>query len=158
MNLLDALTETLTHEEGYINHVYKDSRGILTAGVGFNVDPQHGGSIPDVVIDFWLKVKIQEAEAALDRLLPWWRGQPDSVQKAMGLMCYQIGINGLLGFGKTLAALHAGDYATAQAEARNSDWHKETPARAERVIALFCDPVPPSVPVAIPPAVPPVVA
>lgn len=135
--------DDLIRDEEFVRHAYQDSRGIWTCGVGFNIDKDHGGSIPDEIINIWLDLLIKRASGELDTALPWWRGRPDWVQSGMLQMCYQLGIGGLQGFPKMLAATHAGDYATARQEGANSDWARtQTPGRAARVIALFTDTAP----------------
>ena len=47
-------------------------------------------------------------------------------------MSFQMGINGLMGFKKMLAAVKGGDWATAYAEGLNSRWCEQTPDRAMR--------------------------
>lgn len=133
----EKLREDLEREEGRVKHAYQDSKGIWTCGIGFNIDRDHGGEIPDLVMDFWLTVKLQQIEEALDKHLTWWRSRPEPTQRALCNACYQLGINGLLKFKRMLAALHAGDYNTAAAEALDSDWYTQTPGRVERISELF---------------------
>lgn len=135
-----SIRERLIQEEGSVPYAYQDSKGIWTCGVGFNIDKNHGGRIPDEVRDFWLDFLIKRTEAALDHALPWWRSQPAWVQECMTLMAYQLGVNGLLGFKNMIAAIQAGDYATARTEALDSDWARvDSPARALRTVALLSD-------------------
>ena len=131
------LRQDIEREEDRVPYGYYDSRGFLTCGIGFLIDKSQGGRIPDAVMNFWLDYILDEVDAEMDRALPWWRKQPDNVQRAMAQMCYQIGLPKLLGFKKMLAALQRGDYATAKREGLDSAWAKQTPARAERVTNLF---------------------
>ena len=135
-----AVRDVLLKEEGSVPYAYQDHLGIWTIGAGFQIDKDHGGRLPDEVRDFWLDFLIERCKADLDRNLSWWRGRPDWVQEGLILMCYQLGISGLLGFSKMLAAIHAGDYGTARQEALDSAWARDqTPARAARTAMLYSD-------------------
>ena len=132
-----SVANTIKDEEGFRPTIYKDTRGIWTLGYGFNVDPDHGGNIPRIVADFWADFEVNERREQLIRRWAPFVVQPLDVQDALVQLAYQIGVDGLLGFKLMLAALQRGDRATAAAEALNSDWQKQTPARAERVAALM---------------------
>jgi GH24 family phage-related lysozyme (muramidase) len=140
-----SLRDDIIAEEGTIPYHYLDSRGYHSCGVGFNIDKDHGGVIPQPVIDFWLDYKLNAARADLDKYLPWANGRPAPVYEALWDMVYQMGIGsedrktGVLGFSTMLSCLHAGDWDGAKAAARASHWDAETPNRVERVIAKFHD-------------------
>lgn len=124
-------------EEGWRSTVYKDTRDVWTLGYGFNVDPDHGGEIPREVADFWIGFKVQKLETDLANAWPPFLSQPSDVQGALVEMSYQLGVSGLLKFKLMLGALERGDRETAAECARDSEWHKQTPARAERVAGLI---------------------
>lgn len=73
--------------------------------------------------------------AQLDKRIPWWRQLDDVRQGALAEMAYQMGMAGLLGFRLMLQALKDGRYAAAEAQALNSKWARQTPARAADVAA-----------------------
>jgi lysozyme len=52
-------------------------------------------------------------------------------------MAFQIGVEGLLRFRRTLAAMQSHDYAGAAAGMRASLWARQTPARAERLARVM---------------------
>lgn len=134
-----SLRDDLIRDEGFVPYAYKDTLGYLTIGVGFLVDKDKGGRMPDKVRDVWLDHLIAEHAQQLDKQLPWWRGRPQSVQDALQNMVYQLGIGGLLKFGKMLSCLHAGDWEGAKREGLDSTWAKQTPERAKRVTEMFRD-------------------
>lgn len=133
MNILDDLKR----DEGWVPHAYQDHLGYWTIGIGFLIDVRKGGALPMPVAEHWLAYLLDRIEEQLDARLPWWREQPDDVQRALLNMAYQLGVNGLLNFKRALAALKAGDRAGAAREALDSTWAKQTPARAARVAALI---------------------
>lgn len=132
-----ALHKELERDEGRAPYVYKDHLGYDTAGVGFLVDKDKGGRIPDAVIDFWLDHILAEREKQLDQYIPWWRKMSDSRQRALLNMSYQLGVSGLLKFAKMLGCLQTGDWRGAYQNALDSTWARQTPERAKRVAELF---------------------
>lgn len=128
-----SVADTIKADEGFRPTIYKDSRDIWTLGYGFNVDPDHGGNIPLVVADFWVDFEVNSRREALARSWAPFAKQPDEVQDALVSMAYQIGLDGLLKFGKMLEALTTGDRQLAATEALDSLWAKQTPQRAERI-------------------------
>ncbi len=131
-----SLRDDLIRDEGIRLKPYRDSLNVLSIGIGRNLDDV---GITEAEALALLDNDIARVYADLDRELAWWRGRPEWVQRGLGSMCFQLGITGLLGFKRMLACIHAGDYRGAQAEGAASLWAKQTPTRANRVIALFSD-------------------
>lgn len=136
MSIADDLAQRLKREEGWSDHVYKDTRGVDTIGYGFAIDGVHG-KLPVEIAEAWLHLIIQQKLPALYKALPWLSSQPHDVQLALSDMSYQMGVDGVLGFKGMLAALQRKDYAKAAYEAQDSAWHNQTPNRANGVIALI---------------------
>jgi lysozyme len=129
--------EALKADEGWVPHVYQDHLGFDTLGFGFLVDRRKGGRIPLPVAEFWLTFEIRERWMALDKAHPWFRDLPTGVQAALVNMAYQLGVAGVLAFRKMWACLARFDYRGAAAEALDSRWAQQTPARARRVAAAI---------------------
>lgn len=132
-----ALRQDLIREEGFRAHVYADSAGYWTIGIGRMVDKQLGGGITEIEAQMLLDNDLDRGDADLDRAMPWWRTQPENVQRALAQMCFQLGIGRLQGFKKMLAALESGAYRVAKIEGLDSAWARQTPERAKRVTDLF---------------------
>ena len=130
----ELLKAELIADEGVVLKPYKCTAGRTTIGIGRNLDDV--GISRDEALRL-LESDIDRVEKDLDRELPWWRGRPDNVQRAMANQCFQLGINGLLKFKNMLSCLHAGDYEGAKRHGLDSEWAKQTPARAKRVTDLF---------------------
>lgn len=64
----------------------------------------------------------------------FWPHLNDAQQNALLEMAYQLGITGEEHFLNMIAALRAGDMEAAKAAGLASQWAKQTPARAERVM------------------------
>lgn len=135
--MLEQLVEDLKVEEGWRSEPYQDHLGFWTVGFGFLVDVRKPWRLPKQVGEIWLRFEAERRyEGLLDRL-PWLMDQPDDVKRALTNMAYQLGVNGVLGFRRMLAALELGDRRGAAEEALDSKWHRQTPERAQRVAALI---------------------
>ncbi len=135
-----TLRDDLIRDEGSIPYGYKDSLGYLTLGVGFLIDKNQGGDLPDQVRDFWLDYLIAQKEKELDRAFPWAAGLPEPVRRGLLNMLYNLGLSRLQGFHNMLAALQAGDWEKAATEALASSWAAQVGERAIRIAALFRGP------------------
>jgi len=127
----------LKSDEGFVPHAYQDHLGYWTLGYGFLIDERRGGGIPAPVAKFWLTHEVDKIHRGLIGALDFYRTLPQPVQNALVNMAYQLGMSGLLGFRKMLAALEAGDRETAAREALASRWANQTPERAKRVAGMI---------------------
>jgi lysozyme len=123
----------LERDEGWRATPYRDSRGLLTVGHGFLIEPGQATPMPRAVGDLWLDVLIAERAAALDAEIPWWRDLDTVRQRVLLNMAYQLGVAGLLRFRNTLAAVRSGNYTGAALGMLDSLWARQTPARARRL-------------------------
>lgn len=132
------LRADLIRDEGWSPYVYDDTLGFATIGYGFLVDPRRTAGLPRDVADFWLDKHIDATVQLLRARWPAWDRQPEEVQRATANMAYQLGVSGLMGFRKMLAALEAGDRPEAARQALDSRWARDqTPARAKRIASLI---------------------
>lgn len=129
-----ALFQELEREEGLRLKPYKCTAGKLTIGVGRNLDDV---GITEAEARSLLANDVDRVEKGLDASLPWWRTQTDKRQRALCQMAFQLGLSGLLKFAKMLGAMQAGDYEEAAAQALDSRWARQTPARAARVAEMI---------------------
>jgi lysozyme len=107
--------------------------GYLTLGVGRLIDKRKGGSITHDEAQYLLNNDIATRVEALQAKLPWFDGLSD-VRKAVLLnMSFQLGITGLLGFGRTLELVKMGDYIGAADNMLKSKWAQQTPNRANEL-------------------------
>ena len=132
-----ALIEDLRLDEGWRASAYHDHLGFVTIGYGFLVDERRGGELPKPIAEQWLQYAVAERWRQLINLVPWIEDQPADVQRALGNMAYQLGVGGVIGFRRMLAALRRGDRALAAREALDSRWASQTPARTQRVADLI---------------------
>ena len=128
------LINYLREDEGLRLKPYRDTVGKLTIGYGRNLD--------DVGISRQEAHKLLEHDVHrtlinLEIKFRWWNSLTSKRQCAVANMGFNLGIKGLLGFEKMLAALEAKDYDLAADEALDSKWAKQVGARAERIANLI---------------------
>lgn len=132
------LIEELRFDEGVRYVPYRDTKDIPTVGVGHNLQASplpDGWSYPltDAQVDTLLHADLQNVYGDLNRALPWWTDLNDVRQRVICNMCFNLGINKLMGFKNTLAAMRQGRWADAVNGMLNSAWATQVGARAKRL-------------------------
>jgi lysozyme len=141
----------ITFNEGKKNHVYNDSLGIPTIGVGFNLKRGDapakigalGLSYDDVVagdqdltddqIDTLLDADIETAiNNTAKKIYPGFDDIDTDRQVILVDLSFNMGYSRLSGFKNTNAAINSGDWETAADELKNSNWYKQVGNRAVR--------------------------
>ena len=124
------LRQQIKSDEGVRLKPYKCSAGKLTIGYGFNLENGIPHHFADMLFDLSIQSATRDAVSIISdyNLKPSWQLRDILIQ-----MCFQLGKGGVLGFKKMLTALEKGDYKTAAKEMLNSDWHRQTPKRCERL-------------------------
>jgi GH24 family phage-related lysozyme (muramidase) len=142
--------------EGRRAHVYRDSKGHPTIGVGFNLDRGDARKVlasvgadydrvragaqdrTDAQIDALLDVALRGAVETVRAALPGFDALKPAQQDALIDMAFNLGSGGFPKFQKMIAALNAGDARTAAAEARDSLWARQVgPERVADVVAAI---------------------
>lgn len=148
----DLLIKELRADEGEKLVAYRDHLGYWTIGVGHLIDPAKGANPAPFGTDLTrghaitseqsaqlLGQDIDAKAAELDKRVPWWRRLSESRQRVILNMAFQLGVAGLLAFRKALAAMQVGDYQEAGRQMLDSEWAKQTPLRAARLIARMVE-------------------
>lgn len=125
--------EQLKREEGDILHVYSDTLGYWTIGVGICVDLRKNCGLLQEESDFVTANRIHIAQVGLTKDYPWFATLNEPRQAALVLMVHQLGRDGLHDFQKMLGALRDQRWADAEFQALDSTWAKQTPGRARRM-------------------------
>lgn len=134
---LAKITADLKRDEGIVPYAYQDHLSFWTIGVGRLIDQRKGGGLSPDEIDYLLANDIKRKWADLVKALPWVEKLDEVRQRALLNMCFQLGINGLLGFKNTLELIRLGKYAEAAQNALKSKWAEQTPNRAKRVASMI---------------------
>jgi lysozyme len=130
----DLAHRLVSEEEGRIAHVYRDSRGFWSIGVGCLVDGSKGGGLCDEAIDVQLEHDLKTARERATALNGFDRCN-DVRQAVIVSMCFQLG--SLAAWTQFRNALSAGDYSAAADHGLDSLWAKQTPARAQRQMQML---------------------
>lgn len=132
------LVADLKRDEGFRREAYRDSLGFLTIGYGHHgLDVHDGECWSEEEASLQLEADIATAIVGLDKACPWWRSLDPVRSDALANMAFNLGVAKLLGFQNMLAALEAGNWAKASAQALSSHWAAEVGARATRIAAMF---------------------
>jgi lysozyme len=136
------LVQELRRDEGVRYTPYADTKGIPTVGVGHNLQAsplQPGWSYPltDGQVNLLLDSDLLNVYHDLDRNLPWWSTLSDVRQRVICNMCFNLGMNRLLGFKNTLAAMRQGNYDAAADGMLNSAWASQVGERAQRLAQMM---------------------
>lgn len=137
MTVTDIVSQ-LKRDEGEVLEVYLDSKGIRTAGVGHNLQAHDldwpvGTPITQEQSDLWLNSDIANAKMDLAAKLPWVMYLDPVRQGVLINMCFNIGVNALLGFHHTLTLVQSGDYSGAASAMLQSLWARQVGPRATRL-------------------------
>lgn len=129
------LESQLREDEGEKLTAYKDSKGLLTIGVGILIDSSvPGAGITKEESTYLLRNRIASKTAEVERALPWV-STLSAVRKSVLInMAFQMGTAGLLGFKNTLAAIEKGQWQAASVGMLDSKWARtDSPNRAQRL-------------------------
>lgn len=130
------LARQLRIDEGEKLKLYRDSEGILTIGVGRNIE--HRG-IRSVESALMLSGDIDEAEEICRKVFPQFDVLPGARQRALCNMAFNLGEPRLRGFVKMVAAVNEQRWQDAVRELRDSKWYEQVGDRAKRIEALMRD-------------------
>lgn len=133
--LMDRIKEQLVRHEGLRLKPYRCTAGKLTIGIGRNLDDS---GISQSEAHIMLINDIMNCEKQLQAKIPDIYNGLDEVRKSVLLnMCFNLGINGLLGFKNTLAFVKAGDWERAANNMLASKWAKQVGRRAIELSELM---------------------
>ena len=133
MNKLTRTEQLILDEEGYSEKPYRCPAGKLTIGIGYNLDA--GMPLDEAVL--LMRHRMDKIRYALMGSLEWFSKLNEARQAALISMAYQMGITGVLGFKRALHAAGRGLYDTASKEMLDSNWARQTPARAQRTAYMM---------------------
>lgn len=141
------IEQTVGGHEGNRLVVYKDTRGNLTIGKGFNLDADgalricvlfgidyvailNGAPMTQAQVDevFEYQLSLVIGQAML--FFPNFLAMPDGVQAAVCDQIFEMGLPRFMGFVNEIAALRAGNYPQAAKDALDSEWARQVPNRA----------------------------
>jgi lysozyme len=114
--------------EGYRRHVYDDTEGIPTIGIGFNLEAGFSREESRLILEY----RINKIVRQLRWGLPVFNALDNVRQLVLIDMAYNLGVSGLGGFKKMLAALDRKEWDTAAEELLDSRYASQVGPRATR--------------------------
>lgn len=149
------IEQFIAKHEGRRSKVYSDSRGILTIGIGWNLEDKQSADIcehfglnldklksgeqclSDEQIDQVYDYQVTQTISSASGLLVGFMAMPDNVQAVVVDMIFNLGLPRFSKFRDTIAALNRGGWKQAAIDAGQSLWAKQVPNRAKEDIALL---------------------
>jgi len=116
---MNALITQIIRHEGRRNKMYPDSKGIMTIGVGHNLEDR---PISDKAVEVILEDDLKDCSMDLFTHIPWTNTLDEVRRDVLINMCFNMGISRLMGFEKMLAAARNGNFQLAALEMLDSDW------------------------------------
>jgi len=126
------LERMMVRHEGYRQHMYKCTAAKTTIGYGYNLD----AGMPEDEAFMLMRMRLRKTEAELATRIPWFTSLVAERQEVLVNMAYQMGVAGLMGFKKALAAMSRGDWNTAADEMLDSKWARSDSPNRARELAL----------------------
>lgn len=151
----DDILNFIKDHEGYRPHVYKDSLGIPTIGIGLNLTrpdakkivQQVGANYQNILvgredltdeqIKEIFKITVSIAYKDAKQWIPQFDGLPKNIKLAVLDLSFNMGYTRLSKFIKTKENILAGNYQAAAKELKNSKWASQVGRRANSVVNLF---------------------
>ena len=143
---VDRLRKELESDESNVKSIYLCSESHPTFGIGHLItadDPEHGKPVGTevskerVVSAFEDDISVTISDCA--KIFEDWDKLPEDARLVTANMCFQLGLPRLRKFKKTIDACNRGAWSEMASEMRDSKWHKQTTARAERLIKRILD-------------------
>ena len=128
--MIHLLRQQLFRDEGKRNHLYLDTRGKWTIGIGRNLTDK---GLSDNEIETLFTNDLNEALYGVKRALPWVEELDDARLGVLVNMAFQMGLGGLLSFKRMLSYIRVHNYTRAYEEMIDSKWATQTPSRAYRL-------------------------
>ena len=135
--LRDYAKEVLTLDEGKRHKPYADTKGLLTVGIGRNIDPNGGLGLSDDEVDYLLENDIVRVIKELSSEYPWFKDLDDVRKDAIIDISFNLGATRLRGFKRALAAMDAADYKTASLEFLDSKWSRDVKGRSAELAHMI---------------------
>jgi lysozyme len=139
----DKLLESVKKHEGYKNHVYLDTLGKRTVGVGHLCVEDFWEDGKEYEEDFLMDILKKDLQQAIRQADLKCEGLKisDDAKIIIIEMIFQLGGTGVSKFRKMWQALQQDppDYAEASAQMLDSRWAKQTPNRAKEMARLMSE-------------------
>lgn len=137
----ERIVPQLERHEGVNLTSYRCPAGKVTIGVGHNLEARPVPGIPcevghTITADQARRLltrDLMDCDRSLNDALPWVSSLDDARYGVLLNMAYNLGVHGLCGFRRMLAAVRGGRYDDAAAEMLDSVWARQVKRRAREL-------------------------
>ena len=146
IKITDELKARIRDHEGCVDHVYLDSLGKATVGIGHLVMPhekeryKEGVKLPADEIEDLFLIDLNRACAGAEQLISEnYKGDKrlaQAIEHVIVEMVFQLGKTGVSKFRKMWKALSDGNKKEAAAQMVDSRWHSQTPIRCKELASI----------------------
>jgi len=136
-SMIRNIRDLLINDEGLRLERYLDTEGKPTIGVGHLLPPD--SDVQTITYEECMQMlddDICAHKIDLDVNLPWARALDDVRYAVLLNMAFNLGINRLLGFKKTLACCRVHDWEGMKREMLDSKWARQVKGRATRLAEM----------------------
>ena len=130
----DKLKQQIKLHEGVEYRVYEDTQGILTIGVGRNLEDR---GLSEDEVDYLLNNDIKICVKELKGSFDWYDDLDDIRKRVLVDMMFNLGMPRLKGFVKMLEAIESGAWGAAAEEMLDSTWARQVGNRADRLSEMM---------------------
>lgn len=138
---LKTLQDFIARHEGNVDHVYLDSRGFPTAGIGHLLTGNHppvGTKVSPQQVTAWFQQDVAKAIQGARRDLGPAYDRLDEARKIVVIdMVFNLGEGGFGGFHATIHAIQSGNFAQAADNMLQSLWARQVGHRATEDAAIM---------------------
>lgn len=125
--------DMLKRHEGFKPQPYTCTAGKTTVGYGHNLDEDMTEELAQIILQYDIKVATRE----LIKIFPNFPTFGDRRASALIDMMVNLGAVKFRGFKKMIAAIKAGDWKTASAEAKDSRWYNQVGSRGPEIVTFL---------------------
>ncbi len=146
IKITDELKARIRDHEGCVDHVYLDSLGKATVGIGHLVMPhekeryKEGVKLSADEIEDLFLIDLNRACAGAEQLISEnYKGDKrlaQAIEHVIVEMVFQLGKTGVGKFRKMWKALSDGNKKEAAAQMVDSRWHSQTPIRCKELASI----------------------
>jgi len=133
MSIDMSLVADIKRHEGFVAKPYRDSRGILTVGYGYNLEKGMSEKTAELLLISELALCYEFLENNLD----FWDKLTKNRQHVFLDMCYNLGFSGFMKFKRMIACASDGDISGVCREMQNSAWYGQVGRRAVELVNKY---------------------